>query len=101
MDMQCGPGNPLLRFSTPLHAESAKENLTSIKSTVADFYRVVIEVFPEMVCGARKRLFSRISIERRSKARPHGQTYEGVRLWIEENLRRQSIRQSDGLNTIM
>jgi hypothetical protein len=70
-----------LRVSTPLHAESAKK-FDLIKSTVPDFYRRVTAVFPEML--AHERYYK--EMDRAAVRERYGQTYEGVRLWIDENI---------------
>lgn len=79
-DMQLFAGNGL-RVSTPLHAESAKR-FDLIKSTVPDFYQRVTKVFPEML--AHERYFK--EMDREAVHAAYGQTYEGVREWIEENI---------------
>lgn len=79
-DLQMWAGNSL-RVSTPLHAESAKR-FDLIKQTVPDFYRRVTAVFPEMLAHER---YYRDMDTAAIKAR-YGQTYDGVRLWIDENI---------------
>ena len=79
-DLQMWAGQSL-RVSTPLHAESAKR-FHLIKSTVPDFYRRVTAVFPDMLAHERYyREMDREAIHAR-----YGQTYEGVRQWIDENI---------------
>ena len=79
-DLQMWAGNSL-RVSTPLHAESAKR-FDIIKGTTPDFYQRVIDVFPEMLVQERyyKEIDKTVVVER------YGQTYDGVRLWIDENI---------------
>ena len=79
-DLQMWAGNSL-RVSTPLHAESAKK-FDLIKSTVPDFYSRVTAIFPEML--AHERYFK--ELDREALHLQYGQTYEGVRLWIDENI---------------
>jgi predicted phosphoadenosine phosphosulfate sulfurtransferase len=79
-DLQMWAGSAL-RVSTPLHAESAKK-FDRIKSTVPDFYQRVTAVFPEML--AHERYFKELDTE--ALHRQYGQTYDGVRLWIDENI---------------
>lgn len=79
-DLQMWAGNNF-RVSTPLHAEAAKK-FDIIRSTVPDFYQRVIDVFPEM--RAHERYFH--EIDRKALQARYGQTYEGVRVWIDENL---------------
>jgi predicted phosphoadenosine phosphosulfate sulfurtransferase len=70
-----------LRVSTPLHAESAK-HFDLVKKTAPDFYQRVTKVFPEML--AHERYFKELDRDA-IKAR-YGQSFEGVRAWIEENI---------------
>jgi predicted phosphoadenosine phosphosulfate sulfurtransferase len=70
-----------LRVSTPLHAEYAKR-FDLVRSQTPDFYERVIQVFPEML--AHERYFR--DIDKSALHDLYGQTYEGVRQWIEENL---------------
>lgn len=79
-DLQMWAGQSL-RVSTPLHAESAKR-FDLIKSTVPDFYQRVTAAFPEML--AHERYFR--EIDREALHQRYGQTYEGVRQWIDEAL---------------
>lgn len=79
-DLQMWAGNGL-RVSTPLHAESAKR-FDLIKGTTPDFYQRVTNIFPEML--AHERYYKQI--DREALHERYGQTYEGVRQWIEENL---------------
>ena len=79
-DLQMWAGNSL-RVSTPLHAESAKR-FDLIKSTVPDFYQRVTAVFPEML--AHERYFK--ELDRAALKERYGQTYEGVRQWIDEHI---------------
>jgi len=79
-DLQMWAGQSL-RVSTPLHAESAKK-FDLIKTTVPDFYQRVTKVFPEML--AHERYFK--ELDREALQLQYGQTYEGVRLWIDENI---------------
>lgn len=79
-DLQMWAGNSL-RVSTPLHAESAKR-FDLIKATSPDFYRRLTAVFPEML--AHERYFK--ELDREALQERYGQTYEGVRQWIEEHL---------------
>jgi predicted phosphoadenosine phosphosulfate sulfurtransferase len=70
-----------LRVSTPLHAESAKK-FDRVRTQTPDFYERLIAVFPEMLAHERYyRELDRDTIRER-----YGQTYEGVRAWIEENI---------------
>lgn len=79
-DLQMWAGNSL-RVSTPLHAESAKK-FDLIKQTVPDFYQRVTNVFPEML--AHERYYK--ELDREALHAQYGQTYEGVRQWIDENI---------------
>lgn len=85
-----------LRVSTPLHAESAKR-FDLIRSTVPDFYARVIKVFPEML--AHERYFR--DIDRAALQETYGQTYEGVRAWIEENITDQLELAIDRYEAVM
>ena len=95
-DLQMWAGNSL-RVSTPLHAESAKR-FDIIKGTVPDFYQRVIDVFPEMLAHERyNKELDRAALQAR-----YGQTYEGVRLWIDENIEDEkqyemAVRQYDAV----
>lgn len=79
-DKQMWAGNNL-RVSTPLHAESAKR-FDRLRVTTPDFYNRVIRVFPEML--AHERYFG--ELDREGIKRKYGESYEGVRAWIEENI---------------
>jgi len=83
-DMQMWAGNGL-RVSTPLHAESAKR-FDKIRSTTPGFYERVIAVFPEML--AHERYYRELDSE--AIHRRYGQSYEGVRAWIEEHITEES-----------
>jgi predicted phosphoadenosine phosphosulfate sulfurtransferase len=83
-DLQMWAGNSL-RVSTPLHAESAKK-FDLIKSTVPDFYSRVTAVFPEML--AHERYFK--EMDREALHARYGQTYEGIRQWIDENIEEEA-----------
>lgn len=87
-DLQMWAGQAL-RVSTPLHAESAKR-FDLIKQTVPDFYRRVTAVFPEMLAHER---YYREMDTKAVKAR-YGTTYEGVRLWIDENITEEKQHQA-------
>lgn len=77
-DLQMWAGKAL-RVSTPLHAENAKR-FDLLRSTTPDFYRRVTAVFPEML--AHERYFG--ELDREALQQRFGQTYEGVRAWIDE-----------------
>lgn len=79
-DMQMWAGNGL-RVSTPLHAESAKR-FDLVRITTPDFYQRVIDVFPEML--AHERYYK--ELDRAGIKERYGQSFGGVRAWIEENL---------------
>lgn len=79
-DQQMWAGNAL-RVSTPLHAESAKR-FNLIKLATPDFYQKVIQVFPEML--AHERYYK--ELDRDAIKQRYGQSYQGVRAWIEDNL---------------
>lgn len=79
-DMQMWAGQAL-RVSTPLHAENAKR-FDVIKSVTPDFYQRIINVFPEML--AHERYYR--ELDRESIKAQYGQSYAGVRAWIEENI---------------
>jgi predicted phosphoadenosine phosphosulfate sulfurtransferase len=83
-DLQAWAGNSL-RVSTPLHAESAKR-FDFIKSTVPDFYQRVVDVFPEML--THERYYGQI--DREKVREQYGQSYAGVRAWIEENIEEEA-----------
>lgn len=70
-----------MRVSTPLHAEAAKQ-FARIRSTTPDFYSRVIAAFPEML--THERYFK--DLDRAAIQASYGQTYEGVRLWIDEHI---------------
>lgn len=70
-----------LRVSTPLHAEAAKR-FDRVRSMAPEMYSKIIEIFPEML--AHERYYKELDRDG-IKAR-YGQTYEGVRAWIEENI---------------
>lgn len=70
-----------LRVSTPLHAESAKK-FDKIRSQNPEFYERVVAVFPEML--AHERYYH--DLDRDAIKRRYGETYEGVRAWIEEHI---------------
>jgi predicted phosphoadenosine phosphosulfate sulfurtransferase len=70
-----------LRVSTPLHAESAKR-FDRQRTTDADFYNRLIEVFPEML--AHERYYG--ELDREAIKVRYGTSLEGVRAWIEENI---------------
>lgn len=70
-----------LRVSTPLHAESAKR-FDLIKTATPEFYNRVIEIFPEML--AHERYFK--DLDRNAIKEKYGQSYGGVRAWIEDNI---------------
>jgi len=79
-DYQMWSGNSL-RVSTPLHAETAKR-FDQVKLSSPDFYNRVIEVFPEMLHHERYyKELDRAAIKSR-----YGESLEGVRAWIEDNL---------------
>lgn len=79
-DQQMWAGQSL-RVSTPLHAESAKR-FDKIKQSAPEMYAKVIEIFPEML--AHERYYK--ELDRDAIKAKYGQTYEGVRAWIEENI---------------
>ncbi len=79
-DLQLYAGGAM-RVSTPLHAEAAKQ-FDRIRATTPDFYQRVINAFPEML--AHERYYR--EMDQGALARTYGQTYEGVRLWIDENI---------------
>ncbi len=79
-DMQMWAGNGL-RVSTPLHAESAKR-FDLIRQTTPDFYQRVTRVFPEML--AHERYWH--ELDREAIKQRYGQSYAGVRAWIEEHI---------------
>lgn len=79
-DLQMWSRTPL-RVATPLHAEQAKR-FHLVKATVPDFYQRVTAVFPEML--AHERYYR--ELDRTALIERYGQSYEGVRQWIEDNL---------------
>lgn len=79
-DMQMWANNSL-RVSTPLHAESAKR-FYLIKMTTPNFYQRIITAFPEML--VHERYYK--DLDKKAVKQKYGQSYEGVRTWIEENL---------------
>lgn len=79
-DLQMWAGNGL-RVSTPLHAESAKR-FDLIKSTTPDFYKRVTALFPEML--AHERYYK--ELDREAIKQKYGESYGGVRAWIEESI---------------
>ena len=70
-----------LRVSTPLHAESAKR-FNLVKTTTPDFYKRIIEIFPEML--AHERYYKEIDKDKIKEK--YGKNYEGVKQWIDDNL---------------
>jgi len=70
-----------LRVSTPLHAESSKR-FGQVRTQTPDFYQRVIDVFPEML--THERYYN--DLDRDVVMRKYGETYEGVRAWIEEHI---------------
>jgi len=79
-DLQMWAGRSL-RVSTPLHAESAKA-FDALKRVTPDFYQRVTDVFPEML--AHERYFK--ELDRDALHARYGQSYEGVRAWIEDHI---------------
>jgi predicted phosphoadenosine phosphosulfate sulfurtransferase len=79
-DQQMWAGQSL-RVSTPLHAESAKR-FDKIKQSAPEMYAKVIEIFPEML--AHERYYR--ELDREAVKAQYGQSYAGVRAWIEENI---------------
>ena len=79
-DQQMWAGQSL-RVSTPLHAENAKR-FDKIKQSAPEMYAKVIEIFPEML--AHERYYK--ELDRDAIKAKYGQTYEGVRAWIEKNI---------------
>ena len=79
-DQQMWAGGSL-RVSTPLHAESAKQ-FDRIRATAPDFYQRVVNIFPEML--AHERYFKQM--DKAAITARYGQTYEGVRIWIDEHI---------------
>jgi predicted phosphoadenosine phosphosulfate sulfurtransferase len=70
-----------LRVATPLHAEAAKR-FDKVRSLDPDFYERLIAAFPEML--AHERYFRQL--DRAGLKARYGQSYEGVRAWIEEHM---------------
>lgn len=79
-DLQMWAGNNL-RVSTRLHAESAKR-FDKIRATTPDFYQRVVAVFPEML--VHERYYG--DIDKDIVKEKYGESYAGVRAWIEENI---------------
>jgi len=79
-DMQMWAGNGL-RVSTPLHAEDAKR-FDLVRQTTPDFYQRIIKVFPEML--VHERYWH--ELDRNAIKQKYGQSFEGIRSWIEDNL---------------
>jgi predicted phosphoadenosine phosphosulfate sulfurtransferase len=79
-DLQLFAGNAM-RVSTPLHAESAKR-FNKVKLQTPEFYQRVIEIFPEMLAHERYDH----DLDRTRSMKRYGQSYEGVREWIDENI---------------
>lgn len=79
-DLQLFAGNAM-RVSTPLHAESAKR-FNKVKQQTPEFYQRVIEIFPEMLAHERYDH----DLDKTLTMKRYGQSYEGVREWIEENI---------------
>ena len=79
-DIQLYAGNAM-RVSTPLHAESSKR-FGLVRHQTPDFYNRIIDVFPEMLAHERYNH----DLDRTVARRIYGQTHEGVRAWIEENI---------------
>jgi predicted phosphoadenosine phosphosulfate sulfurtransferase len=73
-----------LRVSTPLHAESSKR-FAKIKTSAPEMYAKVVEIFPEML--AHERYYG--DLDRDVVKEKYGQSYEGVRAWIEENIQEE------------
>jgi predicted phosphoadenosine phosphosulfate sulfurtransferase len=74
-------GGQGLRVSTPLHAESAKR-FHMLRLVEPQLYAQVIEIFPEML--AHERYYRDLNQE--AVKLKYGQSVEGVRSWIEENI---------------
>lgn len=70
-----------MRVSTPLHAEQAKR-FHLLKKTDPVLYAQIIDIFPEML--VQERYYSQVDFSK-IKAQ-YGETIEGVRQWIEENI---------------
>lgn len=79
-DQQMWAGSGL-RVATPLIAESSKQ-FHRLRSIVPDFYARVIKVFPEML--THERYF--YDIDREALQERYGQSYEGIRAWIDEHI---------------
>jgi len=79
-DSQLWAGSAL-RVSTPLHAESAKR-FDALRIMEPVFYAQVVDLFPEML--AHERYFK--DLDRDAVKRQYGQSFEGIRTWIEENI---------------
>ena len=79
-DQQMWAGESL-RVSTPLHAESAKR-FDRLRAIDPVFYEQVTALFPEML--VQSRYYG--ELDKAALRARYGQTYEGVRQWIDENL---------------
>ena len=70
-----------LRVATPLLAEGARR-FCKLKTYEPTLYKQVIDIFPEML--AHERYF--LDLDTRAIKEQYGQSIEGVRTWILENL---------------
>lgn len=96
-DMQNLSGTSL-RVATPFIAESAKK-LSSLRATVPEFYRGIMRLFPEMT--VQERYYH--ELDRKALTRRYGQSFEGVRAYIMENIQeeRQQRKAEERLDAIM
>jgi predicted phosphoadenosine phosphosulfate sulfurtransferase len=74
-------GGHMLRVATPLHAENAKR-LHLLRAVDPEFYDKVLQVFPEMEVQAR--YYG--EVDQAGAVRQYGQSYDGVRAWITQNI---------------
>ena len=70
-----------MRVSTPIHAEAAKR-FDFLRRVDPDLYDRVVEVFPEML--VQERYWS--EFDRTKDIAAYGQSFEGIRTWILENI---------------
>jgi len=72
-----------LRVATPLVAEMAKR-FDKLKAVDPTLYQQVIDIFPEMVVQGR--YYPQMRGTRTAAVEKYGQSLEGVRAWVEENI---------------
>ncbi len=72
-----------LRVATPMIAESAKR-FNKLREIDPTLYQQVVSIFPEMIL--QERYWQDIKRNAASDVEKYGQTYDGVKAWVEENV---------------